>query len=101
VVESTHTREASKSAPSPASPPHHIELRYVFEVDAVEMPGIGIAGRAEDEPVVPFPQAIWRLATRKRCLMRRARRREVRGPEYGVRSAASFRQTRLPGWNDC
>jgi UDP-N-acetylmuramoylalanine--D-glutamate ligase len=98
VVESTHTREASKSAPSPASPPHHIELRYVFEVDAVEMPESESQVVPEDEPVVPISASNLETCDEE-ALPYEARpaggKSEVRSTESDPPPAS--RQTRLPG----
>jgi UDP-N-acetylmuramoylalanine--D-glutamate ligase len=49
VVDSTHTDEAARSVQSPASAPHRLELSYVYEVDAVEMPGRESQAVPEDQ----------------------------------------------------
>jgi hypothetical protein len=52
VVDSTPTHEAAKSRQSPASVPRHRELRYVYEVDAVDMPVLDSHAVPEYEPEV-------------------------------------------------
>ncbi len=54
VVESTHYDEPSKSVPFPASAPRHVELSYVYEVDAMEMPGSESRVLPEDDFSIPI-----------------------------------------------
>jgi hypothetical protein len=98
VVASTHTHEAAISVQSPASVPHHLELSYVYEVDAVEMPGMESQVVPEGEPAVSIS------ASRAETLDDEAlpyearpaaeRESEVRSPKSDVQSTQS--QVRSP-----
>jgi UDP-N-acetylmuramoylalanine--D-glutamate ligase len=55
AVESAHHHvEPSMSVPSPVSAPRHVELSYVYEVDAVELPGSESQVLPEDDFSIPL-----------------------------------------------
>ena len=110
MVDSTHTHEPAKTPPSPASVSHHLELSYVFEVDAVEMPGLESQVVPEDEPaisisagaaevldddVLPYEARKEKSGVRSPKSEVQSTQSEVRGPKSEAPPVSA--QPRLPG----